>query len=145
MPIASFGAAIPSAMDTDRMIPTASQNGSPGSQESGGSAQMQHQQGLLHSQYQQPPPLPPQQHFISPTGSSIPRKKKTERLVPPILNPNSLMEDLNGGMASYANHPSAYMNGSRHYDGPSAGSTTTPTGILVNSGHTNHGFSQDSR
>ena len=80
------------------------------------------------------------------------RKKKTERLVPPILNPQSLIDDA-AAHNSYANHPAVYANGRPFYSGGGGGVgggavVEPPAGILVNSsasiaGHTNHGYSQD--
>jgi len=105
----------------------------------------------------QQPPLPPtplqQQQYLG----SMTRKKKTERLVPPILDPQSLIDDATAAAAvtaaqnSYANHPAAavYANGRPFYSGGVGGGIAeAPAGILVNSsasisGHTNHGYSQD--
>ena len=158
-----FGAAV---METDRMIPSASQNGSPGSQQSGGSTGVQQlPQGMMGAPPPLPPPMQSQQPPLPPTPlqqqqqqhqqqyiGSMTRKKKTERLVPPILNPQSLIDDAADAAAvqnSYANHPAAvYANGRPFYDG-GVGVVDAPAGILVNSsasiaGHTNHGYSQDS-
>ena len=156
-----FGAAV---METDRMIPSASQNGSPGSQQSGGSTGGQQlPQGMMGAPPPLPPPMQSQQPPLPPTPlqqqqhqqqyiGSMTRKKKTERLVPPILNPQSLIDDAADAAAvqnSYANHPAAvYANGRPFYSG-GVGVADAPAGILVNSsasiaGHTNHGYSQDS-
>ncbi len=127
MAIASFGAVIPSSMDTDRMIPTSSQNGSPGSQDSAVNPGSGQQPPLTFSQ---------QQQFMA--SSSMPRKKKSERLVPPapILGHADAL-GIGGVMASYANQPSYVGTGNGGGGGGGGG------GILVNSGHTNHGFNQD--
>lgn len=156
-----FGAAV---METDRMIPSASQNGSPGSQQSGGSAGLQQPQGMVGAPPPLPPPMQSQQPPLPPTPlqqqqylGSMTRKKKTERLVPPILDPQSLIDDATAAAAvtaaqnSYANHPAAavYANGRPFYSGGVGGGIAeAPAGILVNSsasisGHTNHGYSQD--
>lgn len=151
-------------METDRMIPSASQNGSPGSQQSGGSAGLQQPQGMVGAPPPLPPPMQSQQPPLPPTPlqqqqylGSMTRKKKTERLVPPILDPQSLIDDATAAAAvtaaqnSYANHPAAavYANGRPFYSGGVGGGIAeAPAGILVNSsasisGHTNHGYSQD--
>lgn len=159
-----FGAAV---METDRMIPSASQNGSPGSHQSGGSAGLQQPQGMVGAPPPLPPPMQSQQPPLPPTPlqqqqqqqylGSMTRKKKTERLVPPILDPQSLIDDATAAAAvtpaqnSYANHPAAavYANGRPFYSGGVGGGIAeAPAGILVNSsasmsGHTNHGYSQD--
>ena len=152
-----FGAAV---METDRMIPSASQNGSPGSQQSGGSTGVQQAQGMMGA----PPPLPPPMQSHQPALPPLPmqqqqyigsmtRKKKTERLVPPILNPQSLIDDATAAaQSSYANHSAVYANGRPFYSdgggGRGGGVVDAPPGILVNSsasiaGHTNHGYSQE--
>jgi len=151
-------------METDRMIPSASQNGSPGSQQSGGSAGLQQPQGMVGAPPPLPPPMQSQQPPLPPTPlqqqqylGSMTRKKKTERLVPPILDPQSLIDDATAAAAvtaaqnSYANHPAAavYANGRPFYSGGVGGGIAeAPAGILVNSsasisGHTNHAYSQD--
>ena len=150
-----FGAAV---MDTDRIIPTASQNGSPGSQQSGGPAGGQpHFQGLVGA------PLPPPMHSQQPSqqqlyiGSMTRKKKKTERLVPPILNTQSLIDGATDtAHNSNANRPPVYENGSARplfcggSDGGDGGfriEDAAPAGIpnsnISVAGHTNHGYSRD--
>ena len=140
-----YGVAV---MDTDRMIPSASQNGSPGSQQSGGPVGVQTQvQGLMGA----PLPLPPPMHSQQPSQQqqlyigSMTRKKKTERLVPPILNPQALIDDADdAAQNSNANHPPVYENGNERPSYCGGGgfgfADAAPAGILLN---TNHGYSQD--
>jgi hypothetical protein len=135
MPLLQIGAAI---MDTDRMIPhsrsSMSQNGSsPGSGQSSGGVPTYHNASAASTSSNI--------HQNSGTGlvvNSIARKKKTERMVPPVIPSHSaLVNGNNGGIigtGGYFHSPSTdvYNNHMNSSAGGGGGG-----------GMTNHAYSRD--
>ena len=137
-----LGAAI---MDTDRMIPNSrsSQNGSsPGSGQSGPTYPSSVQNGPTYHNTSTMPNsslMNSSGHINSQTGlvvNSVARKKKTERLVPPLIpNHNGLINGSNAGLMGVPTSGSngGYMNSTSVYS-PMMGN---------NGGLTNHGYTRD--
>ncbi len=137
MPALQMGQTV---MDTDRMIPPSrssmSQNGSsPGSAQSGQNGQ----NGPTYlnttgTPIGQPGGMPGSSGGVGGSGqlvvNSVARKKKTERLVPPIMINHSAL--LNG-----------HHNGFNNTTG-NTNSSLNSTGVYGGGGLTNHGYTRDS-